>query len=215
MSISSLIGQSRRESILKPDFLSMMNYTPTFQARVEHRIAAKSSVQFTPGICYGVLYRIFDADTYEEYTLRNLIGFNTRLEYRYYPSDSSACSLKGLYVAPELLYRSVWYQEGKYFLVHGPNFTYQRLLEYTVNRRVYAYHVKIGYQERLSPGMYIDFFAGLGRRIISIKNNRKVPDGATHISDAGGIDLEFYQWDDYGTKTRVSFTASVILGFLF
>ncbi|MCS7028005.1 MAG: DUF3575 domain-containing protein [Bacteroidia bacterium] len=212
MVMHTVAAQNQKKLLVKPDFLATLNHTPTLQPRIEYAFSRKHSIQFTPGFCYGALYR-FSVDYDGEYDLNNLIGFNARLEYRYY-LDSHITIFKGLYAAPEFLYKSVWYNKGKYFLVHTPDVSYQRMLEYRVNRTVYAYHIKIGYQEKLSERVYIDIFAGIGRRIISIKNNLKIPEDATHISSFGSVE-DFYEWDDYGTKTRISITSSILLGFLF
>jgi hypothetical protein len=120
--------------------------------------------------------------------------------------------MQGIYVAPEVGYKNITYQQGRYFRVYTPTYNYNKLMEFSVNRITYSYHVKLGWQKQLSKRLYIDVFGGVGRRIIVMHNTLTLPDDATYIEGWSGNDLF---WGYKGTKTRLSGVASALIGFMF
>jgi hypothetical protein len=208
----SLNAQSLGKLCLKPDFIALFQHTPTFQIRAEYKLSHKTSIQPTAGFCYGTFYTVYKSPDNIEYDAFNLRGFATRLEYRYYLQDKDGV-MEGIYVAPEIGYKYVNYQQGRFFRIFtSNNMNYQKLLEYAVNKNTYLYHLKIGYQEKITSRVYLDVFGGIGRRIITLKNNIKLPDDALYAEEVSRGEL---YWGYKGTKTRFSITGSVLLGFMF
>lgn len=206
-------AQPSGKRLLKPDFLALFQHTPCFQPRVEYKLSSKTSIQGTAGFCYGTFYTVYQSPETPDYDAANLKGFSSRLEYRYYLQDSGS-TMQGIYIAPEIGYKYVNYQQGRFFHIFtAGNINYQKLLEYSVNKTTYLYHIKIGYQQKLTKRIYYDVFGGIGRRIITLKNNMKIPDDALYTEEvfSGG---ELY-WGYKGTKTRFSVAGSVLLGFMF
>lgn len=207
-----LFAQSAERLLLKPDILALFQHTPTLQLRTEYKIFPKNSLQFSSGFCYGTFYTVYQDPYSPEYDAVNLKGFTTKLEYRYYLQDSTN-SMQGIYIAPEIAYKFVTYEQARFFNIVTPSYTYQKLLEYDVKKNTYAYHIKLGYQRKITKKVYFDVFSGIGRRIITLKNNIKLPDNADYIENTYFTQL-FY-WGYKGTKTRPSITASFLIGFMF
>jgi len=77
-----------------------------------------------------------------------------------------------------------------------------------------SYHIKLGWQKQISKRLYIDTFGGIGRRIIVMHNNLKIPDDATYIEEDNSSIGELY-WGYKNTKTRLSGVGSILIGFVF
>jgi hypothetical protein len=199
--------------VLKPDFLAVFQHTPAFQLRTERKATNSTSIQLTTGFCYGTFYSVFNDLSSLQYDAKNMMGFSGKLEYRYYLQDTTN-SLQGIYVAPEIGYKHLTYQQGRYFDIFTPTYNYTKLMEYTVNRQTYSYHIKLGWQKQISKRLYIDTFGGIGRRIIVMHNNLKIPDDATYIEEDNSSIGELY-WGYKGTKTRLSGVGSILIGFMF
>lgn len=209
-----LPAQTSGKWLLKPDFLALLHSSPTLQTRLEHKLLPKSSMQVATGFCFGASYMVYqDPADSPEYDAAYLKGFSLRAEYRHYLQDSGT-TLQGIYVAPEIGYKYVTYQQAQFFYVTTfDNTFYQRLIEYNVRKNTYMYHLKIGYQQKITSRMYVDVFGGVGRRIVTLKNNIQMPDDAKYMEEVASFGTHY--WGYKGTKTKFSVAGSVLLGFIF
>lgn len=211
--VSVATAQQGEKLLLKPDILALFQHTPAIQLRAEYKLSPKTSIQTTAGFGYGTFYTVFNDPQSPDYDALHLKSFSTKAEYRYYLTANNTL-FQGIYVAPEIAYKYVTYQQGRFFYVYTPNnINYEKFIEYTVRKNTYIHHIKLGYQEKISNRIYIDVFGGIGRRIITLKNNIKIPDDALRIEESSSFTSTFL-WGYKGTKTRLSFTASVLLGIM-
>lgn len=153
--------------VLKFSILSLLDPVSSIQFAYEYPLNQQSVLQHEA----GYVTRLF----YNENGDKNLRGFRTRHEYRYYFRENKA-SLQGWYWAPELMYTHLWFERdgrdpsvyltqevmdkngGKY-----PDFP-----DYPVQKVIFAVHpARAGYQKSYNR-FVLDMYGGVGYRHVRV-----------------------------------------------
>lgn len=166
---SVLVEVAPHARILKFSPLSLVDPVSSIQFAYEWQFSERMSLQHEAGYIMETIWR----NLYS-----NLRGIRLRNEFRYYlqPVDSR---LHGFYFGPELLFlhrRDARSAEFGMDCTDSFGCNYYRLANYTYQKQVYAFHLKIGYQELFLNRFAYDIYAGFGYRQIRVKEINK-PDG--------------------------------------
>lgn len=161
---SSRVDSPSRFIILKYSPLSILDPISSYQFAVEYRLWEKAiSLQHEAGYITNILFRESDS--------RNREGIRLRNEIRFYLQPGGKEG-EGAYIAPEILFIHYSYRKTG-TICHGFDqeffdCNYREKVDYEVQKQVYAFHPKVGYQ-RIYKGIAIDLYAGLGFRQVRIK----------------------------------------------
>lgn len=160
--------------------LSLLDIYSSVQFAVEQKAGNKSSLQLEGGYIFPInLSQWEENEQYED-----MEGFRVRTEYRYYLVLSKD-RMGGLYLGPELLFIKLKYDmeeiDKVYFFQGNGDYYYQKY-EYEIDKRVFGFHAKIGYQKIFSDGFLLDFYAGLGSRNVNVTSGKPGDDGL-HTGD--------------------------------
>lgn len=159
--------------ILKWAPLSLIDIYSAVQFALEYRIGGRSTVQGEAGYIFPI--NILESGIRDDYNDMN--GYRLRAEYRYYLSVKKNRT-DGFYLAPELFFISINFDEKnvvKIPLNSVGDFYYQEK-QFKVNKRIFGYHLKVGYQQMLTERLVIDFYGGLGVRHINFSSDQPLED---------------------------------------
>ncbi len=154
---------------LKFSPLSLIDPLTSIQFAVEYQVAGKNSLQHELGYITQLLYN-------EELGYRQSSGMRLRNEIRIYLSEKGK-ELRGFYLAPELLFIHFRYERNA---VYGQDCTdpydcaYYQYKDFRVQKQVYAFHQKVGYQS-ITNRLLVDLYAGIGYRHVRVENIDKPP----------------------------------------
>lgn len=161
---SASLGKPSRFVILKASPLSLIDPVPSLQLAVEYQPGSKGvSLQHEAGYITNLVVW--------ENELKNLRGLRLRNEIRFYLQPRGK-TLEGLYIAPEFLY--IKYRHEKTGTIcHGSdgesfNCDYWEKADYLVEKQVFAFHPKLGFQS-IYKGLTVDLYAGPGFRHVRVK----------------------------------------------
>lgn len=190
--------------ILKWAPLSLIDIYSAVQFALEYRIGGKSAIQAEAGYIFPI--NISESSIRDNYD--NMKGYRLRTEYRYYLSIKKNRT-DGFYLAPELFFISIKFDERnavKIPLNAFGDFYYQEK-QFKVNKTIFGYHLKVGYQQLLTDWLVIDFYAGLGVRHVNFSSDESLDDW---LNKRNSI---FFSEDREQTE-RVSASYGIKLGIL-
>ncbi|WP_017731527.1 DUF3575 domain-containing protein [Nafulsella turpanensis] len=168
--------------ILKFSPFSLMDPLTSIQFALEHPLNSRISLQHELGYIIPSAY---------ESENKNDRGWRIRNEIRFY-FNPAGYPEGGGYLAPEFLFIHSRFERNEMFgrdCSGDFNCAYYQYMDYTMQKQVYALHLKIGYQfviERFA----IDLYSGLGYRHVKVKSFNKPPNGPEYW------DLFYFQKDD-------------------
>lgn len=171
---SAMVEGTPYDRILKFSPFSLIDPIPSIQFAYEWQFKDRMSFQHEAGYITEIL---------EQKNLRNVRGLRLRNEFRYY-IDQLGEGLEGTYFAPEFLFIHMRNVRNASFGMDCTDIydcNYYQYLDYTVQKQVYALHLKAGYQEQFLNRFVYDIYAGLGFRHVWVKETDK-PDS--------------FSWDD-------------------
>lgn len=149
--------------ILKFSPLSLIDYRQSIQFAVEYKVKPRITFQNEIGYINNFM------DLYEYRNDMNMKGLRTRFETRFYKQNVLQ-EVNGFYLAPEVFFVHTAYQRETE-LGRGCvdwNCDYFELKKYTINKNVFGYHFKIGYQNISYDRILMDIFGGFGVRHVFI-----------------------------------------------
>lgn len=195
--------------VLKFAPLSLLDFYSALQMALEYRVGKVSSIQVEGGYVLPLLPK----DTGYEKNFRDIHGYRLRAEYRYY-FELNRDETGGAYFAPEIMFLRVNYDRtGTYGInISGlPGYDYYQQLDYEVFKDVLAYHLKAGYQKKVTDFLLLDFYGGLGARHVFIDSNRPGMMGEGKVIKEETL---FHNIYDKGTFYRISASLGFKIGFL-
>lgn len=197
-------------TILKFAPLSLLDIYSSIQFAVEQKVGAKTSLQIEAGYILPIDLN----DGRRDANYENMRGLRLRSEFRYY-LVLNKMNTGGLYMAPEFLFINLNYdveEIDKVFFLNGEGAFYYRQTEFDVDKRVFGYHLKIGYQKVFTDGFVLDFYAGLGGRNVIVESGRPIDDGFDIMEDRDEWRLFPIEKED-GNFSRISASLGFKLGF--
>lgn len=188
--------------ILKWAPLSLIDIYSSVQFALEYRIGGKSTVQAEAGYIFPI--HISESSFRDNYD--NMRGYRVRTEYRYYLHIKDRTG--GFYVAPEFLFININFDEKDVIQIPMNSFGdfYYQEMRYDVNKTVFGYHLKAGYQV-VRDRLVFDFYAGFGSRHVNVQSNAPSDRWVNENSSV-------YSKDERGKATRISASHGVKLGIL-
>lgn len=156
--------------ILKFSHLSLLDPHSSIQFAFEHQLGEKTSLQHELGYMTRILYANED--------IKKTRGWRLRNEFRIY-LEAEGRNLEGPYFAPEFLFIHLEYDKNEPFgkgCVSPWNCNYYQYMDFTIQKRVYGVHPKLGYQ-LVYRSFVLDAYGGLGFRHVRIKNINEPPNG--------------------------------------
>lgn len=151
--------------------LSVVDPDNTFQFGAEYLFARRWAVQQEFG--YGNHHFSFMKISVNEQDLRALERkevWRTRLELRYYLNEFRPQQKLGKYLAAEVLYKRVNWLEQTANWLRDPYGTISIPPNIPITKDVVALHVKGGVQWRLSERLLMDFYTGIGGRMLYVSD---------------------------------------------
>lgn len=146
--------------ILKVDLLSFLDTYSNLLINVEYRLRRNLYLQHGIGLVTGLNNYGFDFDN--DAFINKPIGFKFRNELRFYIGYVNG-SMKGHYLAPELLYGYVFGDEEQTIGINCDNgCDFFRSVDFRAQRREAAFHLKIGSQRIYNEKVSLDYFFGIG-----------------------------------------------------
>lgn len=198
------------KTILKFAPLSLLDIYSSIQFAVEQKVGAKTSLQLEAGYILPIDLN----DGREEADYENMHGLRLRSEFRYYLVLNKSRT-GGMYMAPEFLFINLDYdveEIAEIYFLHGNGWSYYKQLEFEVDKKVFGYHLKVGYQKVFTDGFVLDFYAGLGGRNVVIQSGRPAEDGLEMVRDRDEWRLFPVEKED-GNFSRISASLGFKLGF--
>lgn len=186
----TLSNNSFPRAILKIAPLSLVDFTPSLEFAFEYRIQRFTGIQLELGYIANSISG--SPENLEGYRIRSEIRFYNKI----YPS---------IYFAPEFMYKYYDYNTtGRFSMDDG---AYTQIADYKVNKKIIAYHIKIGLQKPIKMNHYspfiFDAYVGFGLRHITTTTVGKPQDG---------VETQMVS-DFWGDKDGYSTYSSLALGF--
>lgn len=197
-------------TILKFAPLSLFDIYSSIQFAVEQKIGAQTTAQLEAGYVFPIDLN----DGKEDERYRNMNGLRLRSEFRYYLVLNKNRT-GGFYFAPELLFINIDYdveETAKIYFLQGGGAFYYKHLKFDVDKKVFGYHIKAGYQKVFTDGFVLDFYAGLGGRNVAVQSGRPLEEGVDFFEDRNEWRL-FPIEKKSGNFTRLSASLGFKLGF--
>lgn len=197
-------------TILKFAPLSLLDIYSSIQFAVEQKIGKKASAQFEAGYIFPININ----EGAEDRKYENLQGLRFRSELRYYLVLSKD-KTGGLYLAPEVLFIDLNYdvkQVAKIYFPEGNGASYYKQYEYEVDKNIFGYHAKVGYQE-VSGRFVLDLYGGLGGRNATISSGKFVEEGVRFVDNRRAWDF-FPSEKESGSYHKPSVSLGFKIGYL-
>lgn len=200
----------RTRTVLKFAPLSLLDIYSSVQFAVEQKVGARTSLQLEAGYILPINLNDGRGDANYE----NMRGLRLRSEFRYYLVLNKERT-GGLYMAPEFLFINLDYdveEIAKFYFLNGDGDFYYKQSEFGIDKRVFGYHLKTGYQKVFTDGFVLDFYAGLGGRNVVVQSGRPTEDGFAIVHDRDEWRLFPNEKED-GNFSRISASLGFKLGF--
>lgn len=158
--------------ILKFSHLSLIDPIPSWQVALEYQLTGNKAISLQHEA--GYIINIIRGNT----NRRNLQGLRLRNEIRFYLQPRGKTG-SGAYFAPEFLFIHYSHLETA-TICHGfdDDFfrcNYREKVDYKVQKQVYAFHPKIGFQS-IYKRLTVDLYAGVGYRQVRVEETGKPQD---------------------------------------
>lgn len=199
LSLFSQEEKSMNPANIKFNMLSLFDPLSAYQFSFEHGIGGRFNLQYEFGYITHQTPLYYAGD-------RKLNGFRLKGEIRYF-FDNSSHTRSGFYTSCEAMWNQYdIIKEEEFWMQDG---AYTQLMEVTKNKKVFAFHQKLGYQVGIDNSRAVfDFYIGLGMR--SVYSNVNYPEDGSIMTSS--IDFFDYWGDDEKFSVRPSFTFGYKLG---